>query len=570
MRARFRLVLGLLTAGFVVVAARLGYLQIWCHHDLSRRADGQSSRWVREAPRRAPIRDRNGDVLADSVRVASCYADPTLIPRPDLIAKQLAGSLRVPAGELSERIRRAPGAFVWLKRRLGAEESRAVERDPLRGIGLQWEYRRFYPNGDMAGALLGLVGEDGRGLSGLEYAFNTEFVDTRPAFRALRDGRGRRLTLTADAEHVASGGLRLSIDRKIQFIAERELEWSLTRSKARSGIVVVQDPWTGEILALAGRPALSLTGEQSPSAEELMVRAVQWTFEPGSTFKVVTAAAALENKLASPLELLNCEGGVWKVADVEINDHEPERIITFARAMEVSSNIGLSKIGLRVGKEKMYDAIRAFGFGARTGFDLPGESVGLLRPPGQWSGVSLPIISFGQEVGVTAIQLASAYSAIANGGTLLEPRLCLDAAWPSGKTPRWPVSSEVRRVISPETAAALTRMMEGVVKRGTGKDAAVPGWTAAGKTGTAQKIDPRTRAYSPDKYVASFCGFVPVEHPRLTIVVIIDEPKGVSWGGYNAGPVFKNIAWQTLSLLGVPSDVPPRLAEKERDKVPRT
>jgi cell division protein FtsI (penicillin-binding protein 3) len=570
MRARFRLVAGLLSAGFLVVAVRLGYLQIWCHNELSRRADGQANRWVREAPRRAPIRDRNGDVLADSVRVASCYADPTLLPHPETIARRLSGPLRLPVPDLTDRLRRAPGAFVWLKRRLGADEARAVERENLRGIGLQWEYRRFYPNGDLAGPLLGLVGEDGRGLSGLEYAFNKEFVDHRPAFRALRDGRGRRLNLDVDPERTTAGGLRLAIDRKLQFIAERELDWSLNRSKARSGIVVVQDPWTGEILALAGRPSLSLTDEQPPTAEELMVRGVQWSFEPGSTFKVITAAAALENRLARPAELLDCESGKWKVADVVINDHDPEKIITFARAIEVSSNIGLAKIGIRLGKEKFYDAIRAFGFGARTGFDLPGESVGLVRAPAQWSGVSLPIISFGQEVGVTALQLASAYSAIANGGILLEPRLCLDADWPTGEAPRWPVPSEVRRVISPETAAALTRMMEGVVKRGTGADAAVPGWSAAGKTGTAQKIDPRTRGYSPDKYVASFCGFIPASHPRLTIVVIIDEPKGVSWGGYNAGPVFKNIAWQALSLMGVPPDEPPRVADIKPVKAPRT
>ena len=233
-----------MTAGFLVVLARLGYLQIWCHQNLSLRADGQANRWVREAPRRAPIRDRNGDVLADSVRVASCYADPTLLPRPESIAQRLAGPLHLSATDLAERIRRAPGAFVWLKRRLGAEESRTIERENLRGIGLQWEYRRFYPNGDLAGPLLGLVGEDGRGLSGLEYAFNKELVDHQPALRALRDGRGRRLTLDGNDERIKAGGLRLAIDRKLQFIAERELDWSLNRSKARSGIVVVQDPWT--------------------------------------------------------------------------------------------------------------------------------------------------------------------------------------------------------------------------------------------------------------------------------------------------------------------------------------
>jgi cell division protein FtsI (penicillin-binding protein 3) len=570
MRTRFRLVAGLLIAGFLVVGARLGYLQIWRHEDLALRANDQAGRWVRDAPRRALIRDRNGDVLADSVRVASCYADPTLLPRPSSIAQRLAGPLRMPVGEITERIRRAPGSFVWLKRRLSAEEARAVEKENLRGIGLQWEYRRFYPNGDLAGPLLGLVGEDGRGLSGLEYAFNKELVDQRPPLRALRDGRGRRLTLDVLRQRTPAGGLRLSIDRKIQFIAERELDWSIRRSKAKGGIVVVQDPWTGEILALVGRPALSLGRGEALSPDELMVRAVQWSFEPGSTFKVVTAAAALENQLAQPSDLLDCEKGKWKISGVWISDHEPQKVISFSRAMEVSSNIGLAKIGLRVGKEKFYDVIRSFGFGARTGLDLPGEAVGLLRPPNQWSGVSLPVISFGQEIGVTALQLACAYSAIANGGRLIEPRITMDADWPSGKTSRWASSSEIRRVISPETAKTVTTMMEGVVLRGTGENASVPGWSVAGKTGTAQKIDPRTRAYSPDKFVASFCGFVPARNPRLTLVVIVYEPKGVSWGGYNAGPVFKNIAWQTLSLMGVPTDDVPRLVDKKNKGDPKT
>lgn len=570
MRARFRLLAGLLSAGFLVVAVRLGYLQMWRHEELSLRANDQARRWVRDAPRRALIRDRHGAVLADSVRVASCYADPTLLLRPAAIAQRLAKPLGIPAPELTERIRRATGSFVWLKRRLSAEEARAVEKENLRGIGLQWEYRRFYPNGDLAGPLLGLVGEDGRGLSGLEYAFNKELVDQRPPLRALRDGRGRRLNLDVSPERKAVGGLRLSIDRKIQFIAERELEWSLRRSKAKAGIVVVQDPWTGEILAMAGRPALSLTRGEALSPDELMIRAMQWSFEPGSTFKAITAAAALENQMARPSDLLDCEKGYWKIPGMAINDHEPQKVITFSRAMEVSSNIGLAKIGLRVGKERFYDVIRAFGFGARTGFDLPGEAVGLLRPPAQWSGVSLPVISFGQEIGVTALQLASAYSAIANGGRLIEPRICLDAEWPSGETPRWPTSTEVRRVISPETASSVAAMMEGVVLRGTGAEAAVPGWSVAGKTGTAQKIDPRTRKYSPNKFVASFCGFVPARQPRLTIVVIVDEPKGVSWGGYNAGPVFKNIAWQSLSLMGVPSDIGPHLVDKKGQGDPKT
>jgi cell division protein FtsI (penicillin-binding protein 3) len=556
---RFRIALGLLTVGFAAVLVRLAYLQVWCHADLSARAAQQAQRWVREAPRRAAILDRHGAPLAESVASASCYADPTLLAHPNTIAARLGAALDLNPASLARQLKDARGSFVWVRRQLTPEQASAVEKANLRGVGLVWDYRRFYPNGDLAAPLLGRVGDDGRGLSGLEYAFNENLLDHRPARRALRDGKGRRLALDSiDAAGDDGRGLRLSLDRTLQYIAERELDMGVRRSRAKGGAVVIQDVRTGEILALAGRPRFSFSNPTS-DLEDLQVRATQWVFEPGSTFKLITAAAAMEQGRVRSDEMFNCEGGSWKVAGVEINDHEPERVIPFARVMAVSSNIGFAKLGLRLGKESLYDYTRAFGFGTRTGCELPGESPGLLRPPARWSGTSLPILSFGQEIGVTALQMAGAYTAVANGGLLLEPRLCLEAQWPGGGRQRWPLPGVVRRVIRPETASALTRVLEGVVTLGTGQEAAVPGWTVAGKTGTAQKIDPATRAYSRDKNVASFCGFVPANRPRLTIVVILDEPAGVTWGGYTAGPVFRNIAAQAMMRLAVPTDQPPRL-----------
>jgi cell division protein FtsI (penicillin-binding protein 3) len=278
-------------------------------------------------------------------------------------------------------------------------------------------------------------------------------------------------------------------------------------------------------------------------------------FEPGSTFKIVTAVAALEEGVSHPNDLFDCEKGEWRYKTVTVNDHEPEGVLTFFRMMEVSSNIGLAKVGLRLGNQKFYDWIRSFGFGSRTGSEIPGESAGLLRAPSEWSGVSLPILSFGQEVGVTALQLACAYSALANGGTLWEPRFVQSIRTSSGSERTRASRVKVRRVMTPETAKIVGEMLEGVVLRGTGQEARLEGWSVAGKTGTAQKIDPKLKTYSPDKNVASFCGYAPAKNPRLTIVVILNEPQGITWGGYNAGPVFKNIAWHSLIHMGVPSDL---------------
>jgi cell division protein FtsI (penicillin-binding protein 3) len=564
MNFRLKVLLTLLSLGFAAVGARLVHLQLWRRADLAARADDQSNRWLREAPRRGPILDRNGDVLVESVRTASCFADPRRVQRAPSTARVLGGLLGMSPDDIARRIRRAPGAFVWIKRGLSLEEARDVQGAGLEGVGLKWEYRRRYPDGALAASLLGWVGEEGRGLSGLELAFDEVLTEPGSLRRAVRDGRGVPLAREADDRNDSPRPyLTLTLDRAIQFIAEKELEWGLARSRARSGLVLVQDCRDGEILAMAQRPALDpVKGPDSP--RELEIHPAQWAYEPGSTFKVVTAAAALEERRVRPGDLFDCERGQWSLAGITINDHDPQGVLTFARSMEVSSNIGLAKVGLRVGKEQLYDYIRAFGFGSRTGSEIPGESAGLLKAPSEWSGTSLPVISFGQEVGVTPLQLVSAYSAVANGGWLREPRLFVEHRDATGRTRLWRRTPPVRRVISESTALTLRKILRGVVEKGTGGEAGLEGWSVAGKTGTAQKMDPATRRYSETQYVASFCGFVPSENPRLSILVVFDEPQGVSWGGTNAGPVFRNVAWRALTRMGVAPDLPPRVATGHR------
>jgi len=561
LRFRFRLVQLFFCLGFMAVLTRLGYLQLWCHAELSKRAENQSERWAREAPRRGPILDREDRPLTVSARVASCYADPRMIRNPDRIAWLLAPALRMSPQDIQQKIRRKDGSFVWLKRFLSVEEAQKVEKLNLLGVGLKWEYKRAYPNGNLAAGLLGFVGTEGQGLSGVERMFDKALIDKRPARMFFRDGRGAGVVGAPMSEEKKDRAwVKLSLDQTIQYIAERELEWGMERSRARSGFIIVQDPNSGEILAMANRPTVSVRDAKVPQTSDLLIPPVHWVFEPGSTMKVVTAAAALEEKVVRVTETFDCEGGDWKYADIRIHDHEPETLLTFAQVIERSSNIGTAKVGLRLGRAKLHDYLRAFGFGSRSGCELPGEGAGLLKPLNKWSGVSLPVISFGQEVGVTGIQLACAYSAIANGGKLLEPRIFREVVSADGERREWGTPSVVRQVVTPEVTRAVTKMMEGVVTRGTGQAAKLDGWRVAGKTGTAQKIDPRTKRYSPDKFIASFCGFAPASKPRLTIIVVFDEPRGVTWGGYNAGPVFRNVAWHALTYLDVPADNTAELA----------
>jgi cell division protein FtsI (penicillin-binding protein 3) len=441
------------------------------------------------------------------------------------VAKQLAAALGMNESALTSKLRKAKGSFLWIKRDLPSPQAARVKALKIPGVGFKSETRRQYPMGVMASHLLGFVGTDGVGLSGIENVYEK--------------------TLANKARF--SGDVQLTIDAEIQQIVERELEWGSKKTGAKKGMAVVQDPWTGEILAMATWPPVSLDPENPPAPTDLRVPGLVDVFEPGSTFKIVTAAAAIEEHLVTDRDTFDGENGAWKVADITIHDHEPSKRMTFEEIIIRSSNIGTAKVAERIGATRLYQYARLFGFGVQPGSGLSGEAKGVLRPVSKWSGVSKYVVSFGQELGVTMVQLADAYSTIANGGILMEPRLVKRIADESGE-PLWESSpGQVRRVVAPETTQKLTQILVKVVEKGTGVNAQIqwdPATKVAGKTGTAQKWDSVHHRYHELLSLVSFCGFFPADHPKLTMVVVLDEPEGRRWGGLDAAPIFRRIAEQ--------------------------
>jgi cell division protein FtsI (penicillin-binding protein 3) len=364
------------------------------------------------------------------------------------------------------------------------------------------------------------------------------------------------------AEQVPAAGhsLVITIDEVIQYIAEKEVEEAVTKAHAKSGTVIVLDPQTGAVLALAISPRFDPNAVASLTADRWRNRALTDAYEPGSTMKALVAAAALEEKVMKPSTMLYGENGRMTIANTVIHDHEKLGWMTFAQVIQKSSNIGAAKTGMALGDQRLYRYLQAFGFGQKTDIDLPGEAGGLVKHPREWGRRSLASISMGQEIGVTPIQMVSAVAALANGGVLMKPYVVSEVRDAQGKTLRQILPQVKRRVVSPETARTVTSILEGVVTDGTGAKAAIPGFRVAGKTGTAQKIDPRTGAYSSTLFVGSFVGFVPADNPRLAMIVVIDEPQGESWGGTVAAPVFRRVGEQVLNYLGVSSDEPVKLA----------
>jgi len=516
---KVRLITVLLVMSFAAVMVRLVYIQLWCHASMLKQSSQQVKKRGKAVLRRGDILDRNKAVLAESIELSSCFADPTLIDNPNEVSRQLSGILNIPKHEIEKNITSAKG----------------------------------YPESSLASHLLGYVGVDNMGLSGIEYVYNKILLDYVPPRWSFRDGRGFCI-YTSSVESETIGSVRLTIDSTLQYVAERELKKGVARYGAKGGLVLIQNPNTGEILCSAAYPTIDLNSRKVPKTEDLLFLPVSWVFEPGSTFKSIVASAALEEKLLGLNDKIYCENGEWQFADIEINDHDSHKKISFKQIITDSSNIGVAKIGIRLGKERLYRYIRAFGFGTRTGVELYGESAGILRAPNRWSGVSLPVMSFGQELGVTPLQLISAYSAIANGGCLLEPHFVKNVINADGKCIKNFKPRVVRRVISRETATSVKDILEGAVENGTGYMARMDEWSVAGKTGTAQKIDPVTRCYGEKMYVASFCGFLPADSPELTMLVIFDEPKKNFWGGACAAPVFKEIARHIAAYLNIQPD----------------
>ncbi len=563
-------VLAVLAGVYAVLGMRVVYLQVIRGPDLVHRAVRQHEKAIAVEAERGTIYDRQGNILATDLTVPSLYAVPPLIDNPGSIARELAVVLGVDPLPLAKRLAE-PREFIWLSRRVEPAVAKAVEDLGAEGVRLMPERRRIYPKKALLGQTLGFAGTDHEGLEGLERAYDRTLRGEKGWLTYERDGMGQQL-FPKDLHYVApsrGADLVLTIDEVVQYISERELDSAIAESGAEGGTIVVMDPADGGVLAMAVRPAFNPNDVDAQRPASWRNRAITDLFEPGSTFKVVTAAAALDAGVVHPDDLIDCERGSWPIAGGVLHDHEPLGRITFSDVIAKSSNIGTAKVAQRLGEERLARAIVAFGFGRKTGIDLGGEVSGRVKPTARWSGRSLATMAIGQEVGVTAIQLVTAYAAVANGGRLVRPHLVAEVRDQHGRAQ--PIGQEVRdegqvRVMSDHTAEVLTTILERVVSpRGTGALAAVEGVSVAGKTGTAQQIDPATGRYTANRVVSSFVGFAPSRHPAVVVLVTLDNPEGHGWGGSVAAPVFRRVVEATLRHLDASpplfdSDRPPRTA----------
>jgi cell division protein FtsI (penicillin-binding protein 3) len=557
----------------LVVCARLVYLQFSQTENLTNRARQQQQDAIETAPQRGELLDRQGHQLARSVQTVSLFLDPggLDVGQLDCTAQQLSQSLGMKYKDLFAEFREAQDAkrrFVWIARRIDAEQANKVVELKLPGLQSVLEPKRYYPNGSLAAHVLGYVGLDGDGLGGLERSYNEKISGEPGRLYLEKDATGKPY----ESYEIASkpgNSVVLTIDQAIQYEAEQALGEAVRNSHAKSGSVIVLDPRSGEILALANAPTFDPNQVAASSAEARSNWALQNIYEPGSTFKVVAFSAALEKKLARVDEKIDCQMGAITVAGRVVHDHKPFGVLTLPEALAKSSNVAAIKLGLRVGDEGMYDYITRFGFGSKTGIELPGETGGLVRNVKRWQPSSIGSIAMGQEVGVTPVQMVAAFGALANDGLRIAPHIIREVRNEAGVVVYQP-QPEQRRVISAETAIALRGMLEGVTLHGTAKKAQLDGYSAAGKTGTAQKIDPKTRAYSKTKFVGSFVGFAPATNPQVVIIVVMDEPAGAYHGGDVAAPVFRDIAEQILPMLGVMPDIeiksePDLIAQTDQD-----
>ena len=556
-------VFSLLIAAFLILLSRLVVVQLVQADKLRRLSERQGRLNVELLPWRGTIYDRKNRKLAISVSADSIYVRPGKIEKPEEVISCLAGVL----GENKSVIRQKvedERPFVWIKRKVEKKKSAMVGK--MHGVGKIEESKRSYPCGILASHLLGFAGMDNRGLEGLELVYDCCLRGIPGRLMSKTDAMGREIAaLRCDETRACEGAaVILTIDEVIQRIVEKELDSAystgISGNDSKLGVeavtAIVMRPQTGEILALANRPVFNPSDFRSSSFSERRNRAVTDVFEPGSCFKVIAAAAALEERLFRPVDKIFCENGAFRIAGHTIHDVHPYEWLTFRQVVEKSSNIGLSKIGAKLGDARLYKYVKLFGFGEKTGCDLPGETAGLLLPLRKWSKLSNPNICFGQGIGVNCLQLISAFSAIANGGMLMRPVIVHSIVDSRGNVVKQFKPQVKRRILSPETAKVMTGILTGVVKNGTGRRACLAGYSVAGKTGTAQKIDEDGR-YSHTRFVSSFAGYVPADKPELAILIVVNEPRGSPgecYGGTVAAPVFKRIALKVLKYLGVPSE----------------
>ena len=572
--SRFWVISGFFLFWALAITVRLFWLQIADHHEYMDRALKQQQRTFEVSPRRGILYDRNMRELAMTVQVDSIFAVPSEIQDQQAAARTLAAIVHTDpedkltrADQIAHRLEDGK-SFAWIARRVSPEVSQKIHALNMKGIYYQKEFQRFYPDAQIAAQVLGYVGLDDNGLGGIEGKFDNKLHGVPGRMFAALDAR-RRVIGSIAQEPQAGQNLQLTIDENIQFIAERALDHNMEKTHADNGTVVVQDVHTGQILALAIRPTFNPNQFRHTTPALLKNHAVSDVYEPGSTFKLVTYAAALDQQVVHPDDPIDCQGGAITFNGRTIHDDKSDHyhVIPVHKALEVSSDVAAVKLALKMGPDNFYKYIHDFGFGTRSGTELPGETRGLLRAPKHWGSTSIGSIAIGQEVGVTPIQLVSMVSTIANGGVYLPPHVLMPAAtdangqlqpqpFRAGEDLPEALPAGAHRVISTMTAAQMRKMMEGVVLYGTGKPAALNGYSSGGKTGTAQKVDPVTHLYSKTMHIGSFAGIAPVNNPVIAIAVVMDNPKvGSYYGTAVSAPVFAEVAQQVLEYLNVPHDV---------------
>ncbi len=556
MKFRIATLLAFFLVLFIALGSRAFQLQILSSKELKSLAEKQHTQTLLLQPDRGIIFDRNGEKMAATIMSDSVCADPSKIDNPREAAGALASILRTDKAALQKKLSGTKN-FCWVARRIAPEQAALVQELGIEGIFLVKEPKRFYPSGELAGHLIGFVGLDASGLEGLELRYDRLLKGAPEKLLWTRDAKGKRLYPRVERPEAVPAkenyNLVLTIDSRIQHLVESQLKRAVKDKGAKGGFAIVMDPRTGEILALANEMGFDPNTFSAVDPNTGKNKAITDCFDPGSTFKPFLVAGALEEGVVKETDMINCENGNYAIADRVIHEAQRKRhgSLSVRDILRYSSNIGSVKIGERLGREKFSQYIRKFGFGAKTGIDLPGEVSGLLRPVENWTRVDAATIAFGQGISVTAIQLITALSAIANQGVLMKPFVVRGLMDRKGKLVQAYNPTVVRRVVSAQTAKRLTAVLTDVVgtEDGTGKHARIVNVAVAGKTGTSQKFDFARKAYSSERVKTSFMGFFPAEDPQVAILVILDEPQRDRWGGVASAPVFRNIGEQILTCF---------------------
>jgi len=538
---------------FVLILGRMFQLQVLKKEQLYKLAAQQQNVQIPLVPKRGTVYDTKGNELAVSIEVDSVYADARKVVDVEKTANELASILQIDRKELKQRLKNHR-PFEWVQRKISSKEAERIKALQLPGLSFLKENRRFYPNSKLAAHLIGFVGLDSKGLEGVEFQYDALLNGENHVWTAARDALGREIAMGnvpfEKEDHYRN--IVLTIDKPIQHITETELDRGVEKWGAKGGMAIAMDPLTGKILAMASYPTFNPNQFIQYRSKSWRNEAVSDVFEPGSLFKVFLAAAALEEQAVRPSDSFFCENGSYTVYDRTIHDHSKHGWLTFQQIIKFSSNIGASKVGEKMGRERFYRYISAFGFGEKTRINLPGEGKGIVHHPRYWPPVALDTISFGQGISVTGIQLVTALSAIANGGFLMKPYVVEKIMDEKGEVVQSFQPEIVRKIISEETAKKVTALLKATTEKGgTGEGAVPAGYEVAGKTGTAQKVDSLLGGYSEDRYTSGFMGFAPAEEPKLVLLVVIDEPQGNNYGGVVAAPIFKSIMEKALPYLNV-------------------